>query len=482
MGIDQFIDTNFAPFAEWFSNIVFYEIQVNGAGFPLVVAWLIACGIFCTLYLRVLTPGNVAHAIRLIRGSESTKDQPGQVPHFHALATALSGTVGVGNIGAVAIAITIGGPGAVFWMIVAGLLGTSLKCAECVLGVKYRDEHSDDSVSGGPMYYLSKGMAARGRPLVGRYLGILYAAFIVVGCLGIGNMFQSNQAYTQLAGITGGDDGFLGDKGWLFGLILALIVASVVIGGIKSIARVTSRLVPFMAGFYMFSAIVVIIWNADKLPWALSAIVTQAFVPEGVAGGLFAVIAMGFRRAAFSNEAGLGSASIAHSAVQTDRPATEGLVALLEPIIDTVIISTMTALVILTTVYDPSLTGAGTQGVELTSRAFETVFDWFPYILAIVVVLFAFSTIIAWGYYGQKGWTFLFGNSRTQRNIFYLIYCSFVVIGCTVNVDAIISFSDAAVFVLAVPNVLALYLFSGEVRTELRDYLVTRKQKSVHKR
>jgi AGCS family alanine or glycine:cation symporter len=284
-------------------------------------------------------------------------------------------------------------------------------------------------------------------------------------------MFQSNQAFTQLQFITGGVDGMLGGKGWLIGGIMAFIVALVLIGGIKSITRVTSRLVPFMAGIYFVTAVLVILLNIENLPGAVHAVVTQAFDPAGVAGGMFAVMIIGFRRSAFSNEAGLGSSSIAHAAVKTKNPATEGFVGLLEPIIDTVIICPLTGFVILLTVFTPDMVGGGVQGVQLTSAAFETVIWWFPYVLAVVIVLFAFSTIIAWGYYGQKGWTYLFGNTRAQKNIFCFAYCLFVLVGCTLELGVIIDFSDAIVFCMALPNVMGLYFMAPIVKREIKDYL-----------
>ena len=320
----------------------------------------------------------------------------------------MSGTVGIGNIGGVAVAVTIGGPGATFWLILAGFLGMSTKFVECTLGVKYRNENPDGSVSGGPMYYLRKGFEDRGMPQFGRYIGGFYAIGIFVGALGIGNMFQSNQAYVQLNHVAGGA---LDGLGWLVGLILAGVVFSVIIGGIKSIAKVTEKVVPFMAVFYCVFAIIVIILNYDSIPAAIGNIFQGAFTGEGVAGGALGAMIIGFQRAVFSNEAGIGSASIAHSAVRTDEPVTEGYVSLLEPFIDTIVICTITALVIGTSqVAQPGFAGDAT-GVAMTSLAFERQFSWFPYPLALAAVLFAFSTMIAWSYYGIKGWSYLFGES-----------------------------------------------------------------------
>ena len=321
------------------------------------------------------------------------------------------------------------------------------------------------------MYYLEEGLKEKNLPGLGKIIGGMYAAFIVIGCLGIGNMFQSNQAYEQLQLVTGGADGFLFGKGWLVGGIMAFIVGLVLIGGIQSITRVTSKLVPGMAGIYFIAALIVIGLNIEALPGVITDVVTQAFNPAGITGGLFAVMIIGFRRSTFSNEAGLGSSSIAHAAVKTNQPASEGLVGLLEPLIDTVIICPLTGLVILLTVFSPEMVGGDVQGVQLTSAAFETVIWWFPNVLAIVIVLFAFSSIIAWGYYGQKGWIYLFGNNPAQNKMFLLIYCVFVLIGCTLDLGVIIDFSDAIVFCMALPNVLGLYFLAPIVKREVGTYL-----------
>ncbi len=473
-GLDETVNNIVAPLAKQFSDIIFVGIPIGSTEVPIVVAWLVIGAVFCTFYFGMLTPANIKHSLKLVRGDFADPSAKGEISHFKALSTALSGTVGVGNIGAVAVLVSIGGPGAVFWMAVAGLLGMSVKFAECILGVKYRNEHADGSVSGGPMHYLSKGIAEHHSPIVGRFVGGLYAACMVIGCLGIGNMFQSNQAYAQFANVTAGTTNFMADKGWLFGIVLAFLVALVIIGGIRSIAKVTSRVVPTMAVLYLAFALVVIFVNAGKLPGVFIAIFTEAFSPHGLAGGGLAVIVLGFQRAVFSNEAGLGSASIAHSAVKTDKPATEGFVGLLEPLIDTVLICTITALVILVTVYDPAIHGYGSnsiEGIELTSSAFTSVISWFDVPLSIAVMLFAFSTMIAWAYYGLKGWTYFMGESTIAKNSFNLIFCIFVVLGCTLKLQAILDFSDAIVFAMAFPNILGLYLLAPTVKQELKSYM-----------
>ena len=459
------------PVSDALSALVFYSVPVGPARVPLIVAWLIAAGVFFTIYLRLLNFRGIPEALRIVAGRRGGgTGQSGQISAWAALSTACSGTVGIGNIGGVAMAITLGGPGATFWMIAAGLLGMATKCAECVLGVRYRDVAVDGEVSGGPMHYLRAGFAERGWHRTGRVLGTFYAAAMVVGCLGIGNMFQSNQAFEQVVAATGGPAGPLGPHSLVFGLLLAAAVGLVIIGGIKSIARVTTRLVPFMAGFYCLGCLAVIFLNAPRLPGALAAIWTGAFSPEGMSGGVLGVMVIGFQRAAFSNEAGLGSAAIAHSAVKTHHAATEGLVALLEPFIDTVVICTMTALVILTTVYEPGLASGGVQGVALTSAAFESTLAWSPPAVAVAALLFAYSTMIAWGYYGLKGWSYLVGSSPSTDLGFKLVYCAFVVLGCTLELDSVLDLSDALIFIVAFPNVLGLYLLAPKVKETIDDY------------
>ncbi len=341
MNIDQAIDQAIRPLADAVSAFIFYAVPFFGAELPLIVLWLIAGGVFFTVYLRFINLRGFAHAIALVRGHFARDGDPGEISQFQALTAAVSGTVGIGNIAGVAVAISLGGPGATFWLIVAGLLGMSTKFAECTLGVMYRRNHDDDSVSGGPMYYLERGLAERNWPRVGRALGMFYAAAMVIGCLGIGNMFQSNQAAAILIDVTGGGTSLLADKAWLIGLVLAAAVGVVIIGGIRSIASTTARLVPAMALLYTLSALAIVLLNADEIPNAFRAIWNGAFAPEGITGGAVGVMIMGFRRAVFSNEAGLGSAAIAHATARTREPVSEGYVALLEPFIDTVVVCTI---------------------------------------------------------------------------------------------------------------------------------------------
>jgi AGCS family alanine or glycine:cation symporter len=466
-GIEETINGITAPIAIWVGSVVFFKIPIFGAQLPLVVLWLIAGAIFFTFYMRFINLRGFRHAIELVRGDYADPKSAGEVSHFQALATAVSGTVGIGNIGGVAVAVTVGGAGATFWLILAGFLGMSTKFVECVLGVKYRNENPDGSVSGGPMYYLRQGFAERGMDRFGKYIGAFYAIGIFIGALGIGNMFQSNQAYVQLNHVSGG---LLDGLGWLVGIILATVVFLVIVGGIKSIAKVTEKIVPFMAVFYCLFAVIVIILNYASLPAAVANIFTGALSPEGVAGGALGAMIIGFQRAVFSNEAGIGSASIAHSAVQTNEPVTEGYVSLLEPFIDTIVICTITALVIGTSnVAQPGFASDAT-GVAMTSLAFERQFSWFPIPLAFAAVLFAFSTMIAWSYYGLKGWTYLFGEDEKTQRAYKVIFCVFVALGCMVQLGPLLDISDAFVFLICVPNILGMYFLAPIVKRELEDY------------
>ena len=473
--IDVLIDSMVRPITDAVSSFIFYAVPVGDANLPLIVVWLVAGGLFFTGYLGFINVRGFRHGLALATGRYQNPNAPGEVTQFQALATAVSGTVGVGNIAGVAIAISLGGPGATFWLIVAGLLGMSTKFAECTLAVRYRKTNPDGSVSGGPMYYLEQGLTDLKLPGVGKALGLFYAMAMVIGCLGIGNMFQSNQAAAIFITVTGAEQSPFMGKAWLLGLAMAIVVAIVIFGGIKSIARVTEKLVPFMAVLYSVAAIVIIVFNADKLLWAFGAIWQGAFSPDGVTGGIIGVIVIGFRRAVFSNEAGLGSASIAHSAVKTNFPATEGYVALLEPFIDTVVVCTLTALVIITTVYDPLLANTGISGIELTTRAFQSTISWSPIPLSVAAILFAFSTMLSWSYYGLKAFTYLFGEANITQLIFKFIFCIFIVIGSAIQLNALIDLSDALVFIVAIPNLIGLYILAPIVRAEIEKYSESRK-------
>ncbi len=440
---------------------------------PFIVLWLIIGAIFFTIFMRFINVRGVKHSIDILRGRFDNPDNPGEVTHFQALTTALSATVGLGNIAGVAIAITVGGPGATLWMIIAGLLGMSSKFVECTLGVKYRKIDENGVVSGGPMYYLSQGLKKRNMKGLGLVLSFIFAVLVIGGAFGGGNMFQANQAFSQLSLLAPSISGY----GAYFGIILAVLVGIVIIGGIKSIARVTDKIVPFMALLYVGTALVIIFMNIDKTGSAFGLIIDGAFSPTALKGGIIGVLIVGFQRAAFSNEAGVGSAAIAHSAVKTDEPISEGYVALLEPFVDTVVICTMTALVIIFTgqYNNPQ----GLEGAQLTSQAFGTVFSWFPYLLVVAIFLFAFSTMISWSYYGLKGFDYLFGNifekvfgnRKIAATAFRIIFLGFIVVGASSTLGAVTDFSDMMILTMGIPNILGLFIMAPEVRRDLKDYI-----------
>jgi alanine or glycine:cation symporter, AGCS family len=490
-GLDEKINDWVKPATDLVANkIIFKSISIANVDVPIVVIYLLLAAAFFTVYFNFINVTGFGTALKTVRGkydeidhheAADSKDtlvvdgdvkgtikiegKQGEVSHFQALTAALSGTVGLGNIAGVAIAISLGGPGATFWMIVAGLLGMSSKFVECTLGVKYRDVGPDGTVYGGPMYYLSKGLRLKGLGGLGKGLAAFFAVMCIGGSFGGGNMFQANQAAKQFNDMLGITSGYAGA---LFGIILAGLVAIVIIGGIKRIATVTEKVVPFMVGVYVTAALIIIGLNITALPQAFGLIFKGAFSAEGVTGGLIGVLIIGMKRAAFSNEAGVGSAAIAHSAVKTNYAASEGLVALMEPFIDTVIVCTMTSLVIIITQNygDPGVM----DGVALTSRAFATVLPWFPYVLTVAVVLFAFSTMLSWSYYGLQSWMYLFGKSKLSDYTYKILFCIFVVIGSAASLSAVTDFSDAMIFAMSIPNVIGLMILLPEVRNEVKKY------------
>lgn len=475
--MDELINSLFEPLVRILSGFLFWDpfraLGVNlGFRFPLVVLWLMVWGVYFTIRMGFINIRAFWHSIQITTGKLDRDSKKGEVSHFQALATALSATVGLGNIAGVAIAISLGGPGATFWMIMAGLLGMSLKFTECTLGQKYRLIDEKGRVSGGPMYYLSQGLARRNMKTFGKILAVIFSVLVIGASFGGGNMFQANQAYSQMAYIIP----WLNGKGTYFGLFLALLVGIVVLGGIKSIARVASRIVPLMVVVYISASLIIIFLNISRVGEVFTLIVEQAFGVKAIAGGFFGAFIIGFQRGAFSNEAGIGSASIAHSAARTDEPVSEGIVALLEPFIDTVVVCTMTALVINFT--GLSAAGNALQGSQLTSAAFATVFPWFPYILAFAILLFAFSTMISWSYYGLKGFNYIFEKPlnryipipEASTKVYYIFFLIFVVVGSASNLWAVMDFSDMMILGMAFPNILGMLFMAGEVKADLDSY------------
>jgi alanine or glycine:cation symporter, AGCS family len=486
ISVAENINAWFAPMVDILSELLFWD-PVSALGFdvnarvPLVVVILIIGGAWFTIKMGFVNIFGFRHAFGLVSGRYNKPGDRGEVSSFQALATALSATVGLGNIAGVAIAMMIGGPGATFWMIMAGFFGMSLKFTECTLGMKYRVIDEDGVVSGGPMYYLRDGLAGKNLKYTGKALSILFAIIMVVASWGGGNMFQSNQAYSQMLFLFP----FMEGMGFVFGIVLAFLVGIVIIGGIKSIARVTSKVVPFMAILYVGTSMVIILMNYHEIGNTLVLILKGAFSAPALKGGIIGVLITGFQRGAFSNEAGLGSASIAHSVARTEEPVSEGLVALLEPFIDTVIICTMTAMVIIITgMYrNPD----GLEGAPLTSAAFETVFSWFPYLLGLAILLFAFSTMISWSYYGLKGFDFLFGklsyrifgSKKVAAVFFQLIFLFFIVVGSSSNMVSVIDFSDMMILSLAFPNVVGLFILAPEIKRDLDSYFSRKKSGEI---
>ena len=477
LSFDEKVDNWFAPVGDFADEKVFFPVPIPGVKdangetqtIPFVLAMLGISALILTIVFGFINIRGLGKSIRTIKGKYSNPDDPGEITHFQALSAALSATVGLGNIAGVAIAITIGGPGATFWMIVVGLLGMTTKFCECTLGVRYREIDENGKVYGGGMYYLSKGFAEIGAASFGKILAVLFAVFCVFGSFGAGNMVQGNQAFEQMVNVTGGENSWFVGKGWVFGLGLAVIVGMVIIGGIKSIGKVTSKLVPFMCGIYVLCALYIIFSHVGEIPEAFSKIISGAFNSDAAFGGLIGVLIQGMKRAAFSNEAGFGSAPIAHSAVKTRKPASEGYVALLEPFIDTVVVCTMTALVIIITGAQTTSNDWG-QAISVTSGAFGSVLSWFPYVLFAAVVLFAFSTMISWSYYGQTAWAYLFGRSKQAELIYKAIFCGFIIIGASVNLASVLKFSDAMVFAMCFPNFIGIYFLIPKIKEEVKIY------------
>jgi len=498
IGLDKKIDQAFKPISDFFSGLVFFQVF----GIPFVLILLVLSALFFTIYFGFPNIRYFGKAINTVRGKyddvesgglektdmaidgdipDTIKDESeeGEVSHFQALATAVSGTVGNGNIAGVALAIALGGPGATFWMIICGLLGMSSKFVECTLGVQYRDVGEDGTVYGGPMYYISKGLKERGFKTLGKVAAVLFAIFCIGGSFGGGNAAQSNQATIVLKKLMGLEST---SAGAIIGLILAILVGIIIIGGIKRIASVTEKVVPFMAVMYLLACLYIILSNFGLIDDAISLIIKEAFTPTAIGvGGFIGVLLVGFKRAAFSNEAGAGSASIAHSAVKTKYSASEGLVALLEPFIDTVVICTMTALVIIIFNFGGAfeyggegsvlIDGVSYEGAGITSKAFAKYIPYSDIFLTVAVVLFAVSTMISWSYYGLQSWKFLFGRGKTADMVYKLLFLTFIIIGAAASMKSIWDFSDAMIFAMVFPNMIGLFFLFPVVKKQLNRYL-----------
>jgi len=455
------INEMFGYLVGFLAPILFFEVN----GFPLIVLVLLIGSLTFTLYFKFINIKGFRHSIDIIKGKYDNPRDTGQISHFQALTSALSATIGLGNIAGVAVAVSLGGPGAVFWMVFIAFFSMSAKFVSATLGQLYRKINDDGSVSGGPMYYLDYGLSEKGKffGILGKILAAMYAIFIIGGAFGGGNMFQANQSYELFGKL-------IGLPNYLYGIILAIMVGTVIVGGIKRIGETTEKIVPLMVVLYVGASLFVILTNINKLPFVLSSIFNQALTPDAAYGGFIGALVVGIKRAVFSNEGGVGSASIAHSAAKTDEPVREGIVAMIGPFIDTIIVCFMTASVILITADANPLykVGGGINGAELTSAAFGTTISWFPYILSIVVFLFSFSTMISWYYYGDKGWKYLFGSSSIK--VYQAMYLGAVVLGSVASLGNVIDFSDMMILSCAFPNIIGCMFLLPLLKEKLNEY------------
>lgn len=453
----------------YLASVFFYDVMPGAANMPFIVAWLVVGAVFLTIRMNFINLRMFRHAYQILRGKYVVPGAQGEVTSFQALTTALSATVGLGNIAGVAIAIMIGGPGATFWMIMAGFLGMTSKFTEATLAQMYREVRPDGHIMGGAMEYLSRGLAEKGWSQTGKVLAIIFCVLTIGGSLGAGNAFQVSQSLTAVKQ----QIPILVEQPWIYGVVMGTLVAVVIIGGIRRIAHTAEAIVPTMVTIYILACLWIILSNVTLIPDAIGRIITEAFTPAAGMGGLIGVLVQGFKRAAFSSEAGIGSAAIAHATAKVKYPVRQGIVALMEPFIDTIVICTMTALVIIITgVYNSPATAelvANREGAALTAAAFGSAISWFPIILSISVVLFAYSTMISWSYYGERCWTYMFGESSTMA--YRIIFVIFVVLGSVTSASNILDFSDLLILAMAFPNFIGLYILHGKVRDALSSYL-----------
>lgn len=467
--IDATLDKYAAPVFDKIASWIFFPIPFFGTDVPIIIFWILFAGMFFTVYLRGIAIWGFKHAIDILRKPASNDNENnGEVSSFQALATALSGTIGLGSIAGVAIAISLGGPGAAFWIFVGSIFGMSLKFVEASLAVKYRKFNLDGSISGGPMHYMAHGLTRKKMRWLGQPLSVIFAVLCIGGGITGGNMIQINQTTQQFINITGGENSILYGQNWIIGVIVAIVVALIIVGGIKGISKVTEKVVPFMCALYIISGLIVIFANILLIPHAIAIIVKQAFFPEAVAGGVFGTIIMGLRRSVQCNEAGTGSAPIAYATVKTNEPVSQGFVSLIEPFL-TGLLCLLTAFVI--TITDNfHVAQNGISGIEMTSKSFSSVIPFFPYILAVIVILFALSTIISWAYYGQKAWNFLFGEGYKRTLTFQIFYCGIIILGSVMNLRSVINITDAMMISMSVPNIITMYILAPEIKRDLCEY------------
>lgn len=470
VNVDAMMDKYIAPVSDAVADVVFCPINFFGAKVPIIIFWILIAGIFFTIFFRGISVWGLKHAIDIVsKPAEKGDDSSGEVSSFQALATALSGTIGIGSIAGVAISISIGGPGAAFWIFAGAFLGMSIKFVEASLAVKYRRFNLDGTVSGGPMHYIAHGLTRKKLRWLGQPLSVIFAVLCIGGAISGGNMIQINQSAHQLLLISGGEHSFLHGYTWVFGLVIAILVWLAVVDGIKSISKVTTILVPAMCFLYIGAGLVVILANFTQIPHAIALIIREAFCPHAVAGGVFGTIILGLRRSVQSNEAGTGAAAIAYATVKTNEPVSQGFVALLETLLTGILCLLTSFAIVFSGILDQTQVGK-ISGIELASSAFESVISFFPYILSLVVILFALSTLISWAYYGQKAWTFLVGEGKKRNLAFDIIYCLFIVVGSAMNVASVIYITDAMMIAMSVPNIITLYILAPEIKRDLVSY------------
>lgn len=469
VNIDAFMDKHIAPVSDAIAKFIFFPITICGAKVPVIIFWILFAGIFFTIYFRGIAVWGFKHAVDIIVKPKKDSNDEGEVSSFQALATALSGTIGIGSIAGVAISISIGGPGAAFWIFLGAILGMSIKFVEATLAVKYRRFNLDGSISGGPMHYIAHGLTRKNMRWLGQPLSVIFAILCIGGGITGGNMIQINQTAHQIIFITGGENSIFHGYTWVIGLVAAIIIGLVVVGGIKSIAKVTTVLTPTMCALYIISGLIVICANFMNIPHALALILREAFHPTAVAGGVFGTIIIGLRRSVQSNEAGTGAAAIVYATAQTKEHVSQGFVALLETFLTGVLCLFTSFAIVFSGVLDNTQIGQ-ISGIELASNAFQSVIPFFPIILSIIAILFAMSTLISWAYYGQKAWTFLLGEGKKRVLTFDFIYCLFIIIGSCMNVQSIIDITDAMMISMCVPNIIVLYILCRDVKSDLKEY------------
>lgn len=465
--LDSKIEKYVAPVSNKIASVMFFPINILGTQIPIIILWILAAGLFFTFYFRWIGVWGLKHSVDILRKPKENGAE-GEISQLGALMAALSGTVGLGTIAGVAISISIGGPGAAFWIMFGAILGMTLKFAEVSLSLKYRKFLPDGTIAGGPMHFIAHGLTRRKMRWLGQPLAVVFAYLCIGGALTGGNMIQINQTTRQIINIAGGENGILHGYNWLVGLICAILMGLIIIGGVKSIARVAMKAVPFMIYLYLFAGVVILVANWHNLGNTFYIMIKEAFFPSSLAGGLVGIMIIGMRRSVQTNEAGTGSAPIVYAPAKTDEPISQGFIALIEPFLTGLVCLLSAAIIVSSGVYKNYTKGV--NGIELTSSAFESIFPWFKYILSVVVILFALTTLISWAYYGQKAWNYIVGEGKKRTLFYQIFFLTFTVIGSVMNVKTIIDLTDSMMLGMAVPNCLAMYFMARELKIDLINY------------